>query len=139
MNFYNNQGYNYPYIPQTTPNYYYQNAANNYNSPPKPNYIPMMLVAGLEGTNEIIVFPNQSVYLKDSNSNMLFIKQADAQGRYSLKAYDLKEVSLNDIGKPIDNGVTRDDFKELTNHVSILTQKIDSILKSKEVQDEQHV
>lgn len=122
MNFYNNTGYDYPYMQQQ-----------------RPNQLPLIIVNGLEGTNEIIVFPNQSVYLKDSNSNMLFIKQADAQGRYSLKAYDLKEVSLNDIGKPIDNGVTRDDFKELTNHVSILTQKIDSILKSKEVQDEQHV
>ena len=122
MNFYNNTGYDYPYMQQQ-----------------RPNQLPLIIVNGLEGTNEIIVFPNQSVYLKDSNSNMLFIKQADAQGRYSLKAYDLKEVSLNDIGKPIDNGVTRDDFKELTNHVGILTQKIDSILKSKEVQDEQHV
>lgn len=119
MNFYNNTGYDYPYMQQ--------------------RQIPLILVNGLEGTNEIIVFPNQSVYLKDSNSNMLYIKQADAQGRYSLKAYDLKEVSLNEIGKPIDNGITKEDFKELTNHVNLLTQKIESILKTKEDNDEQHV
>lgn len=142
MNFYNNQGYNYPYIPQTTPNYYYQNAANNYNSPPKPNYIPMMLVAGLEGTKEIIVLPNQSVYLKDSDSNMMFLKQADAQGRYSLKAYDLKEIALEDIGKPSPslNVITREDFevfkKDLTDSVNILNQKIDSMFKGKENTDE---
>lgn len=145
MNFYNNQGFNYPYIQQnanTQGNYYYQNPSSNYNTPPKPTYLPMMLVTGIEGTKDIIVLPNQSVYLKDSDSDLMFLKQADAQGRYSLKAYDLKEIALEDVGKPAQslNLITREDFevfkKDLTESVKALNEKIDSVYKGKETSNE---
>ena len=56
---------------------------------PQTQYIPLTFVSGIEGAKAFIVAPNQTVYLRDSDSDTLFIKSADVQGRYSLKVYTL--------------------------------------------------
>ena len=57
-------------------------------------YLPLTFVNGIEGAKAFIVGANQTVYLKDSDSNMLYEKRADAQGRYSIVAYELKQIDL---------------------------------------------
>lgn len=123
MSVYNNYGYgNYPYgygvpynpygINGNANNSYQQ---NNYAQPqpmqqpaqqPQSQYLPLGFTNGLIGAKAFIVMPNQTVFLKDSDegSNLLFEKSADANGKYTLKAYQLSEVKLDDIGKPINNG-----------------------------------
>ena len=63
------------------------------------NYAPLTYVNGIEGAKAYIVAPNQIVYLKDSDSNTLFEKKADAQGKYSLSAFELTAINIEDIGK----------------------------------------
>lgn len=58
-------------------------------------YLPLTFVNGIEGAKAFIVGANQTVYLKDSDSDMLYEKRADAQGRYSLVAYRLQLVDNN--------------------------------------------
>ena len=65
------------------------------------NYLPLTFVNGIEGAKAFIVGANQVVYLKDSDSNILFEKKADYQGKYTLNAFELKNIDINNIGKPV--------------------------------------
>lgn len=108
----------------------YFNPYNQYPySQPQPqqtNYLPLTFVSGIEGAKAFIVAPNQVIYLKDSDSNILYEKRADAQGRYSLVAYEMKPV--ND-SKPTSDYATTSDLNALK---SLLNEKIDIL--SKDVQ-----
>lgn len=94
--------------------------------PQQTNYLPLTFVSGIEGAKAFIVAPNQVIYLKDSDSNILYEKRADAQGRYSLVAYEMNPV--ND-SKPTSDYATTSDLNALK---SMLTEKIDIL--SKDVQ-----
>ena len=72
-------------------NYNY-NPYSQYSYTPQTQYIPLTFVSGIEGAKAFIVTPNQTVYLRDSESDTLFIKSADMQGRYSLKVYSLVPI-----------------------------------------------
>ena len=87
--------------------------------PQQTNYLPLTFVSGIEGAKAFIVAPNQVIYLKDSDSNILYEKRADAQGRYSLTAFEMKPV--ND-SKPTSDYATTSDLNALK---SMLTEKID--------------
>lgn len=94
---------------------------------PQTNYLPLTFISGIEGAKAFIVAPNQTVYLKDSDSNILYEKKADAQGRYSLTAYEMKPV--NDTSKQQGEFATTSDLTALK---SMLTEKIDILSKDVE-------
>ena len=94
---------------------------------PQTNYLPLTFISGIEGAKAFIVAPNQTVYLKDSDSNILYEKRADAQGRYSLTAYEMKPV--NDTSKQQSEFATTSDLTALK---SMLTEKIDILSKDVE-------
>ena len=108
-------GYNYGYgsMPyqnqQPQQNYNYQQPQpqpmQQQPQQPQSQYLPLGFTNGLIGAKAFIVMPNQTVFLKDSDegSNLLFEKSADSNGKYTLKAYQLSEVKLDDICKPITN------------------------------------
>lgn len=109
----------------------YFNPYNQYPySQPQPqqqtNYLPLTFVSGIEGAKAFIVAPNQVIYLKDSDSNILYEKRADAQGRYSLTAFEMKPV--NDSRQTSDYATTSD----LNALKAMLIEKIDIL--SKDVQ-----
>ena len=109
----------------------YFNPYNQYPySQPQPqqtNYLPLTFVSGIEGAKAFIVAPNQTVYLKDSDSNILYEKKADAQGRYSLTAYEMKPV--NDTSKQQIEFATTSDLETIR---AMLTEKIDILSKDVE-------
>lgn len=93
-------------------------------------YIPLTFVSGIEGAKAFIVAPNQTVYLRDSDTETLFIKTADNQGRYTLKTYNL--TPTDGVTKPSNvefatmealNAVKRD-FEERMNKISLEMEKI---------------
>lgn len=98
-----------------------QNIQNTYNTPNQnqqmqTSYLPLTFVNGIEGAKAFIVAPNQVIYLKDSDSNILFEKKADQQGKYTLTAFELKPIDINNIGKPIQeepnpNFLVKEDLK----------------------------
>ena len=61
----------------------------NYMQPQQPQFT---FVSGLEGAKAFIVAPNQTVYLKDNDNNILYEKKVDASGHYTLNAYELKPI-----------------------------------------------
>ena len=114
------------YVNQQMP---YQQQMNNtmYNQtqqvqqqPTQQNYLPLTFVSGVEGAKAFIVNPNQIIYLKDSDSDVLFEKKADSQGKYTLTAFKLTQIDINNIGKtnvniqPIktENFLTKEDIKD---------------------------
>lgn len=121
-----NSGYQQPNYTQYQPN---QTMYNQYQTPqmqqvnPQTNYLSLTFVNGIEGAKAFIVNPNQVIYLKDSDSNLIFEKKADAQGKYTLNAFEMKEVQINDIGKKNDCGANLgEDFvkrNELPNYLTL--------------------
>lgn len=131
MNYnYNNYGNPYMYNQMSANKYAQPNQQavyNNYQQPQniampqyqQTNYLPLTFVNGVEGAKAFIVNPNQTIYLKDSDSNLLFEKRADSQGKYSLVGYKLEEISINDINKTtnestevVNKFATKDEVKE---------------------------
>lgn len=119
----------YPYT-NNAQNYQQGQPTNYYNQQPiqqqsqqmaqqQTTYLPLTFVNGIEGAKAFIVGANQIIYLKDSDSNILFEKKADSQGKYTLTAYRLDSIDINNIGKdtnanPIstDRFIMKDDIKD---------------------------
>lgn len=79
---------------------------------PNNNFIPLVFVNGVEGAKGYVMNANQILYLKDCDSDTLFIKSADSIGRCDLKAYSLTEIPIDEIGKP-KSGISKEKEKEL--------------------------
>lgn len=95
-NNYNQYGYgNYGYN-----NYYYPNQQQvaqpqMQQQIQQPNYLPLTYVNGEEGAKAYIVSPNTTIYLRDSDSNKLFIKTSDNNGKYTIEGYELVKIGEN--------------------------------------------
>lgn len=114
---YNNNNYNsYGYGGYGAYNNY-----QNYQAPQQPqtNYIPLTFVNGVEEVNKYILAPNTSVYLRDSESNKLYIKTCDSTGRCNVKSYELVEMGTNNEQKVDYNQfVTNSVFQALKDEIS---------------------
>lgn len=93
------------------PQMQYQQQPTQQMSQQQTTYLPLTFVNGVEGAKAFIVGANQIIYLKDSDSNILFEKKADAQGKYTLTAFKLEKVDINNIGKDTNaNPISTDRF-----------------------------
>lgn len=126
-----NYNYNYNQYAQYPYNYtqYQQPQPQIQMQQPQTQYIPLTFVSGIEGAKAFIVAPNQTVYLRDSDTETLFIKTADAQGRYTLKTYNLTPTDGTVKPSNIEfatiealNAV-KHDFEERLNKLSIELEK----------------
>lgn len=122
-----------PYMAQANqqPQQQYNNMNNMYQQPQQlqqTSYFPLTFTSGLIGAKAFIVAPNQTAYLRDSDegSNLLFEKSADMYGKYTIKAYRLTEVDLDNIDKPA-NEKPQEDF--------ITKKDLDVFATKKELKD----
>lgn len=60
-----------------------------------------------------LVAPNSAVALWDSNNPVIYLKQADAAGKPSMKIYDLVERVQRPVQSPSEQYVTRKEFETL--------------------------
>ena len=81
-----------------------QNNQNMYGQPPmdKPRFLPLTFTNGVEGAKAYIVNPNCVMYILDSDNPILYQKTADYQGKYTLNAFKLEPIAVENIGKQID-------------------------------------
>lgn len=81
--------------------YYPQNY--NFQMPPPQMYqqpqqqTSMIWVSGEREAQSYPVAPNNAVALWDSNGSTIYLKQTDASGKPSIKAYDLKERASSGV------------------------------------------
>lgn len=96
----NNPYYNPYYNPQQA---YYMP------QPARPKYLPLYYTNGLAGVQSIILDPNEKIYFLDNNTNTLYIKSSDNEGRYAIETFELTKT-----GTPKTEYVTQEDFKSFT-------------------------
>lgn len=133
---YNNPYYN-PYQQYPYTNGYGNQQTYQQVQQPQTSYLPLTFVSGLEGAKAFIVGANQVVYLRDSDSNILYEKRADQQGKYTLIAYELKPLDMN---KPVQEQrvaneyATVSDLKSLetlfVNRMDILSKELEKLVKN---------
>lgn len=112
MNNYNPYLYGYQ-------NQYSQPQQQYYNQQPQmqPVVYPLTFTNGIIGAKAFFMNqPNSMVYLLDSDTNnILYEKKADASGRTTLKAFQLKEIPLEQVGaeQPKIEYATKGDIERL--------------------------
>lgn len=139
-----NNPYNNPYYNPYQQYPYTQGNAQQFQMPQQPqaqvqqtNYLPLTFVNGIEGAKAFIVNPNQIIYLKDSDSNLLFEKKADSQGKYTITAFELKQIDYSrPIQKPVETPVNYATIDDLTKLQVRLENMINEI-KSKEIKQDE--
>lgn len=89
-----------------------------------------------------LVAPNSAVALWDSNSPTIYLKQADASGKPSIKIYDLVERSNTTrtapaaTQEPSIRYATKDDLDALAARVDALSSKETTPVKKKSVKED---
>ena len=122
--------YNNPYF---NPYQQYPYTQPTQQQTPMTNYLQLTFINGIEGAKAFIVAPNQTIYLKDSDSNILYEKKADAQGRYTLTAFELKPVEINTPTAPTQPTAyaTTSDLNALKSifmeQMNIITRKLEKL------------
>ena len=114
---YYQQSYNYGYQQPQYQQPQYQQQAYQQQSYQTQSYHPLTYVNGLIGAQAFIVNPGQTYYLMDSDSNTLFVKTADAQGKYALKSFSLIPTEENIKAAPAVNYVTKEDLLALKDEI----------------------
>lgn len=131
----------YPYYPQYHPGYYpapvldqlaqlRQNQLQPMQQPqqfqPQQNP-PAPSIVWVQSEQEALnylVAPNSAVTLWDSNSPVVYLKQADASGKPSMKIYDLVERNSRPVQPPVAPSVeyaTKDELAALAARLDALT------------------
>lgn len=122
--------YNNPYF---NPYQQYPYTQPTQQQTPMTNYLQLTFINGIEGAKAFIVAPNQTIYLKDSDSNILYEKKADAQGRYTLTAFELKQIEMNTPTAPTQPTAyaTTNDLNALKStfmeQMNIITSKLEKL------------
>lgn len=122
--------YGNPYMPPMQDNFAQLRQQQMQAIPPMPqNPLPQSGVQWVSGEQEArswMVAPNAAVALWDSTAPTVYLKQADASGKPTLKVYDLVErlASAPDTQKaPTPEYVTRKEFDALAALVSEMKGK----------------
>lgn len=92
----------------------------------QPGNQSMVWVSGEQEAIGYLVAPNSAVALWDSNSPTIYLKQADASGKPSLKIYDLVERTNTPKTAPVAPSVeyaTKQDLEALAARVEALSVK----------------
>lgn len=102
--------YNYPNYYNNVP--FYNPNANVVNNPAQNrSTIGFATVNGLEDAKSFIVMPNQTYWLKDNLSNLIYEKKTDSSGHYTMKSYELIEQNQEN------EFVKRSEFLELKQYI----------------------
>lgn len=102
-------GVAYPYYGTYMPNFYpgsyqqtppsVQQTTQQYQTP-LTNQNGIIWVPNEQAANDYLVAPNSAVTLWNSNAPVVYLKQADASGKPSMKVYDLVERTQRPVQAP---------------------------------------
>lgn len=98
----------------------------------------MVWVSGEQEAMSYLVAPNSAVALWDSNSPTIYLKQADASGKPSIKIYDLVERNTQISAKQTSSVeyATKQDLEALAARVEALSAKEKPARKTAAKEDE---
>lgn len=95
-------------------------------------FLPLTFVNGIDDVNKFVVPLNQSVYLRDGNTDTLYIKSTNTQGQTSIEQFKLVRSNGETPNQTSIEYVTKQDFVELRNSIK---GDIESLLKGGIVND----
>lgn len=113
----------YPYYPYS-PNYF-QTPAPDQLAQLRQNYQPSPSIVWVQNEMEAmnyLVAPNSAVTLWDSNAPVVYLKQADASGKPSMKTYDLVERTQKPVQANVEYA-TKEELNALADKIEALTAK----------------
>ena len=119
-----NPYYQNPYYPQPMPDNLMQMRQQQMMQPQMPQPVPqnpvaqggVQWVSGEQEARGYLIAPNSAVALWDSTAPTVYLKQADASGKPTLKIYDLVERTEMPVPTPqskVAEFVTREEFDRL--------------------------
>lgn len=79
----------------------------------------IITVNGFQEAKDFKLNKGEQIALIDSNEDILYIKEADDCGKYSLRVYECKEIT-DDFNKSISepSGISREEFEKLSADVA---------------------
>lgn len=95
-------------------------------------------VTGEAGAKAYLVAPNNTVQLWDSESQVIYLKSADASGMPSMKVLDYTirdsgktapSAPLQDVTDKLSGYATKDDLKGISEEISALKSKVESMTR----------
>lgn len=98
---------------------------------PQNNTLPLLLVNGIDEARRYLVNINSTIYLRDTNSNLIFEKTCDSQGRTIMRTFEMKEVNINEQNQVVDKPQVayKKDLDELYSKIEALLTASKSDLK----------
>lgn len=102
-------------------------------------------VSGEAGAKAYLVAPNNTVQLWDSEAQTIYLKSADASGMPSMKVldYTIRESNKTapiSASTPLDESLsiyaTKDEIKAVSEQITVLRDKVDSLSKRRRREDE---
>jgi len=146
-----NQPYNNYYQPATynpnlSGNYSglsYNNMNNNMQSKQNDNNqnsINIVYVNGYEAAKDVILQPNQRVWIMNNNANEFYIKTSDSMGVSTLDCYEFQKIDKSAkensiLSKSVDY-IKRDEFDALKNKIEALEKNLTSKTKTSKKADD---
>lgn len=119
------------YQPYNMPGYgNYQNPYFQQQQPiPQPRYIPqptsnIKYVNGLEGVKALILPPNHTELVLDSDTKCFYIKRTDMEGRPTIEVHPYTDLENTTQTSPPVNFVTVDQFEILKQEIERLKSKL---------------
>lgn len=97
------------------------------------NQIPFVLINGVDEAKRYIPNINSTVYLRDTNSSLLFEKTCDSQGRTIMRTFELKEMNLDQDNKPVAKPemATKQDLVDLANGIANRFSDLEKLIGGK--------
>ena len=98
-------------------------------------YLPLTFVSDINEAKRFIVNPNQTIYMRDSNSkDIMYIKSMDSQGTINFQVKKLVDVDMNNNSQQnnsidLRDYVKRDELKELKDKINDLNNALMSFNK----------
>ena len=144
-NYNNSNGYNNNYQNQGMIN---QPVAPQQNIMPQQNFTPLTFVNGIEGAKSYIIPANATIYLRDSDSNKIYIKSCDNEGKCTIKSFEMVDVDENIGGNEKtqnlakfepNNYISRDEFltygKDIESRIEALSNKLNKEIAKKIIKE----
>ena len=97
----------------------------------------MIWVNGLNDAKNYLIAPNSAVALWDSTSPCIYLKQADASGKPSLKTFDLVERVDGETKSTETIYATKEELGHIQEDLEKIKGKISSLQKTQKAQKEE--
>ncbi len=92
-------------------------------------YLPITYINGYNEAKRFLVFPNQTIFLKDDENGILYEKQVDSAGKVYLRPYKLTQIKLDDLesGKALNSDNQYASKGDLTRLESVVLNNINNL------------